>query len=202
MPRIPRPQLRLLIERRNFLQRQIRQRRPEIQPGPPNHDRRLPRPERLIDRPMRQRHVLMDREVLRHRHDPKQLMRQDPLLLRRRSPREHVDPFVNLQRIAVDRDRILAPLSKQSGQLHAHTGLPHAGRPEHRKHLPAPNHQGHVRKAANGLYFFVARSSASRNLITEKVERGALRTCPTTSGTSPIGFRRQPSFLVRPRLRS
>ena len=97
---------------------------------------------------MSQWHVLVDREVGGHRDDAEQLVRQHGLLSRRRGTGEHVQPFVDLQRIAVHRHRFFTARAQQLRKLHAHAGLAYARGSEY-----GQNSQGWLGEAPNGLYF-------------------------------------------------
>src|SRR4051794_22858279 len=82
---------------------------------------------------MRQRHVVAHRKVRRNRHEAEQPVLQPLLLVGRRRSRQRLQPLVDLQRVAVDRDRVLSPLSQQFGQLDRYPRLTNPGGAEDRQ---------------------------------------------------------------------
>jgi hypothetical protein len=72
---------------------------------------------------MRQRHVLADREGLRHRNEAEQAMLEPRLLRGGRSAGQRAEARVDLERVGRDCDRIFAALAPDVGDRDRRRGL-------------------------------------------------------------------------------
>ena len=66
-------------------------------------------------------------------HEAEQAVLQALALVRARLPRQHLEPLVDLERVAGDRDGVLAALAQQLGELDGDAGLADRGGPEDRE---------------------------------------------------------------------
>ena len=76
-------------------------------------------------------------ELLADVDDPDQPMLEALALLGARRPRQHLEPAIDLERVAGDRDRVLAALAQALGDGDRDTGLPDPGGAEERQDLHA-----------------------------------------------------------------
>ena len=179
VPGLGRPELGLLGLGRSLDQRELGDRRAEIEARAADHDRPPPRRQRLIDLAVRPPHVVADRERLGDRHKPDQPVLEPRLLLSRRGAGQPFEALVDLQRIAGNSHRILTPLPKLVSKSDRDPGLPDPGRPKYGD----SRSYGVSAKPRTACTFSAIRPRPAASLITEKVERGALPTPHSTSAT-------------------
>ena len=99
---------------RDLAQREVGERGAQVEAGAADDDRRRPAASAASTSRVGERHVVADREVGSVTGTkPSSRCSSRSCSAARRGAGQHVEPLVDLQRVAVDRDRILAPLAQQ-----------------------------------------------------------------------------------------
>ena len=136
-PRSAISRLDLLADRRRHRRAQVEvgERRAQVEPGAADHDRAPALGQQRVDLGVGALGVAAGAELLAGIDEGEQPVLEPLALLRARGAAEDLQAPVDLDRVAVDRDRVLPALAQQLGERDRDAGLADGGRPEERDHL-------------------------------------------------------------------
>ena len=113
---------------------ELGERRAHVEARPADDDRAAPLVEQSVDLGVGERGEAPGRKLLVDPRDPDEPVLEPGLLGGPGGPAENLQPTVDLDRIAGDRDRILAALAQQLGDLDRDAGLADRRRAEDRQY--------------------------------------------------------------------
>ena len=117
---------------------EVRQRRPQVQPGPADRDRAPSLGEQLVDLRVRQGGEPPGAELPARVDEADQAVLQPVALRGRRRAAQRLEPPVDLDGVARDGDRILTPRSQPLGDGDRNRRFPDPGRAEDRENVDRP----------------------------------------------------------------
>ena len=129
-------------------QAELGQCRPEVQSGPPDHDRATAGDQQRVDLGVGQFCILAGAEAGVHGQERDQPVLERLAFVRGGGSGQRLQPLVHLERVGRDRHRPLAELPQATGKLDRDVGLADPGRTEQSDHLGArhgPEYRGAIR---------------------------------------------------------